>query len=175
MVEKQIPRDIERSFECSICFEDYSATRMPSTLPCGHSICIHCILHLVKNSSISCPMDKKLMKLEIISGNNSLMNLIGAVKSFYGGKNWTPINSVHLKFTKPCKFYSSNRNCQYGDKCRYLHVEKNPVPVSDSYSSSYLSDDSRSSYFMDSYDDSEFYDDDDIPDSPDTFYDFVEW
>ena len=87
MVERSIPTNIQQSLDCAICFEEYSNDRMPCTLPCGHSLCTSCVFQLLKNSSITCPMDKKTMNLAAISGNNSLMNLINIAKCYFLNKD----------------------------------------------------------------------------------------
>ena len=150
-MESKIPFEIQRALECGICFEEYRKDLMPCTLPCGHSICFACVFKLQKDSKISCPMDKRSMQIESVSGNKALMNLIGALKSFYENKAWVPITKAQFSFTKRCNKFSQHQTCRFGDKCRYLHIIEDPS--SDSMSGSFLYGDSSSDYLDSAYDD----------------------
>ena len=42
---------------CPVCFEDFSAegSSVPRILPCFHTLCEHCVEHLLRNNSLECP------------------------------------------------------------------------------------------------------------------------
>ena len=52
---EKIPKAIDRSKECVVCFEE----KNPLVLPCGHTVCFSCI-QLLKKSF--CPMCRKAFK-----------------------------------------------------------------------------------------------------------------
>jgi hypothetical protein len=140
MVEAIIPDHIKGFFECSICFEEFSKIRYPCTLHCGHTLCKNCVIQLLTRDIITCPLDKKKFKMNLISANLMLLNLINRVKNFYLNTPFTPQQKALILFTKPCRNFSSQGVCKYGDSCKYLHtVLKSSSESSDSYSD-YMSD-----------------------------------
>lgn len=141
MVEPTIPDHIKHYFDCTICFEEYSITRYPCTLQCGHTLCQPCILKLMSKANIIvCPLDKKKFKLTILSANLSFLNLLSRVKHFYtGSKNEAQIKPI-IKFTNNCRNFSRSGSCPYGENCKFLHKQQeHRSDSSDSYTDS-LSD-----------------------------------
>ena len=183
MTESKIPFEIQKLLECGICFEEYRKDLMPCTLPCGHSICFACVFKLQKDSKIVCPMDKRSMRIAGVSGNKSLMNLIGTLKSFYENKPWVPIMKSQIRFTKRCNNFSRNQECRYGDKCKYMHDISDPS--SDSMSEHFFYEDYSSDYLDSEFDQfgsessSEFYNEERnsnlIFDSDDSENSYGEW
>ncbi|OMJ80333.1 hypothetical protein SteCoe_19431 [Stentor coeruleus] len=169
MAEKNIPVELKQSFDCTICFEKYNIKRLPCTLSCGHTFCFQCIMKLISsNFTLLCPMDKKTLKIQVISGNLSFMNLINKIKSFYKGKPYIPIKSNFTKFAKNCRNFAKSMICKYGEKCKFFHKDKEPnSSYTDSYSESYDYEYDDSDY-DDEFDDYEYdeplYDDSDDDD-----------
>ena len=68
--------------ECSVCYESYNHnTKVPKSLPCGHSYCMECLTGLYNNSlsSISCPTCRRkatFKNVEDIPINYALKNMI---------------------------------------------------------------------------------------------------
>ena len=57
------------SIGCHICFEDYSSSeahRMPKVIPCGHTLCLHCLQLLFKKwPSPDCPFCSETIPLPL--------------------------------------------------------------------------------------------------------------
>ena len=139
MVERTIPDNIKHFFDCSICFEEYSMSRYPCTLQCGHTLCQPCIQKLMsKANTITCPLDKKNFKVKILSANLSFLNLLSRVKHFYTGSTAQSHTKPLIKFTKNCRNFSRSGSCPYGETCKFLHrqQEARSPESSDSYTGS---------------------------------------
>ena len=55
----------EEALECSLCYERYDDNkRCPRLLSnCGHTFCTHCLEQLLKDGTITCPQDRKNVKV----------------------------------------------------------------------------------------------------------------
>ena len=64
--------------ECQICMEIYDETRKPTTLACGHTICMVCVknLSIKQKNKIICPFDKTTLILTEIKPNYDMLRLI---------------------------------------------------------------------------------------------------
>lgn len=156
MAEINIPIELKQSFDCTICYEEYDIKRMPCTLSCGHTFCFQCIMKLISsNFTLLCPMDKKTLKIQVISGNLSFMNLINKIKCYYKGKPYVPIKKNSTKFARNCRNFAKSKTCKYGEKCKFFHKDKED---DDSYTDSYSEYDSYDNDYDDDSDDNEFGD-----------------
>lgn len=62
--------------ECQICMESYAKGRMPTTLGCGHSICMICAKQMLKAGKIICPFDKQQLGIGVLKPNYEMLNII---------------------------------------------------------------------------------------------------
>ena len=68
---------MESLVECPICMENYQESiRPPTTLECGHTMCIACANLQVKNGKITCPIDKQALVINSLNPNYEMLNLI---------------------------------------------------------------------------------------------------
>ena len=129
------------------------------------------------------------MHIPLITGNKSFMNMIGRIKAYYLKKTWPLIRKTEIKYTTPCNLFLRQGVCRYGDKCKYLHIEK----IESSYSSGAYSDYSESSeiqelnqvYFDELSEESSYYENDynlmgyendsGLSDSDDYGYNYERW
>ncbi len=49
--------DVGSITECSVCLETFSqdGDRVPKLLPCSHTLCLGCLMELVKGPKVDCP------------------------------------------------------------------------------------------------------------------------
>ena len=64
------------SYECPICFDQFTDIKKPLMLPCGHTTCKICLKNLIKKNIIICPICQKefLADLELFNVNYALLN-----------------------------------------------------------------------------------------------------
>ncbi|OMJ82636.1 hypothetical protein SteCoe_16617 [Stentor coeruleus] len=92
---------MDRSFECPVCFEQYSSEVKPLVIPCGHTVCSPCLKSLAKNRTLECPVCRSThhnINLDTLSPNYAL---IQTGKSGIQGSSqlWDRIEEVHKQLT----------------------------------------------------------------------------
>lgn len=92
---------MDRSFECPVCFEQYSSEIKPLVIPCGHTVCSPCLKSLAKNRTLECPVCRSThhnINLDTLSPNYAL---IQTGKSGIQGSSqlWDRIEEVHKQQT----------------------------------------------------------------------------
>lgn len=69
--------NMERSFECPICLDQYSSEVKPLLIPCGHTACIRCISSLKKQKILECPVCRTMhhnIEISVLSINYALIS-----------------------------------------------------------------------------------------------------
>ena len=51
---------MEMSFECPVCFEQFSTSIKPLLIPCGHTACEKCLQSLIKAKELECPVCRSI-------------------------------------------------------------------------------------------------------------------
>jgi hypothetical protein len=67
---------MERSFECPVCFDQFSPKVKPLLIPCGHTVCAPCLENLKRDRIIECPVCRTPhhnLNLSALSPNYALM------------------------------------------------------------------------------------------------------
>jgi hypothetical protein len=121
--------NVSSPFECPICLEFYDEkTFLPTTLRCGHSLCLR---HISEGDIRRCSVCQLQVDNTTLEPNFSLRDAAvlfgtqfrklqdGASSNMTAAKNRN--KSATFRSTL-CKFYNTNKGCRSGSECPFLHA-----------------------------------------------------
>lgn len=72
---------MESSFECPVCFEQFSPSVKPLLIPCGHTTCEKCLQSLIKGKELECPVCRSIHHNLLVNSLSTNFALIQAESS----------------------------------------------------------------------------------------------
>ena len=115
---------MESSLECPMCMEDHQESiRPPTTLECGHTICIVCAKSEVKNGKMTCPIDRHVLVINSLNPNYEMLNLIEEANKTIMEKK--EIQQIVEKVGKVTKEKDEKTNENYELRRRIKNLEGN--------------------------------------------------